>query len=194
MQRVRTIHTVRTALVAGTVALGLVSAACGGSGAAPPPGGQSATAARAHGAADVTFAQHMIPQHRQALELAALARTRAARPEVAVLATEIAGAQQPEIDRMTAWLAAWGAPVPAGHVVLPGMVTDADLAALRAATGAAFDRRFLTLMIAHHEGAVRLARTEVAEGRDPAATALAEEIVATQGAEIAVMRGLLGPP
>jgi uncharacterized protein (DUF305 family) len=143
----------------------------------------------------------MIPHHRQALEMAKLATTRAADPKVEELAAKIGTEQEPEIRTMTAWLTAWGAPAPTmsggmshgtmGHSAMPGMMSDADLAKLRAATGTAFDRMFLDLMIAHHTGAVQMAKTELDRGKNPAAKALAESIVATQTAEIAEMHHLL---
>ena len=58
-------------------------------------------------------------------------------------------------------------------------------------SGAEFDREFLTLMVAHHEGAIEMAGTEQAEGSDPDALALAEQVVTDQTAEIAEMQELL---
>ena len=78
-----------------------------------------------------------------------------------------------------------------GHGAMPGMVGDAAMAELRAATGTTFDRMFLAMMIDHHTGAVQMARTEVAQGRNPGAKTLAKAIVATQTAEIAEMHHLL---
>jgi uncharacterized protein (DUF305 family) len=97
---------------------------------------------------------------------------------------------------MTAWLQAWGAPIPdmSGGMVhgsMPGMMTDADMGKMKTASGAAFDRMFLTMMIAHHEGAVQMAETENAQGRNPGAKALAKRVETTQRAEIAEMRALL---
>ncbi|WP_433393951.1 DUF305 domain-containing protein [Micromonospora sp. KLBMP9576] len=168
---------------------------------APGTGGPAATAtgAAAFGDADAMFAQMMIPHHRQAVEMADLAATRAADPEVKRLATEIKAAQAPEIATMSGWLAAWGRPVPSPGAGMPhmdhdmpGMMSDADMKKLAAASGREFDRQFLTMMIAHHEGAVTMARDEQARGVNGEAKALAGQIVSSQQVEIDQMREVLG--
>ncbi|WP_280486475.1 DUF305 domain-containing protein [Nocardia farcinica] len=158
-----------------------------------------ATGAAAHNDADVAFAQEMIPHHRQAVEMAALVPERSTDPRVRDLAARIQQAQDPEIATMTGWLQSWGAPVDSGghagmghgDMSMPGMMTDEQMAQLQAARGAEFDRMWLTMMIAHHEGAVQMSRTELAQGADPAAKALAQQIIDGQQAEIDQMRGLL---
>ncbi|GAA1380084.1 DUF305 domain-containing protein [Catellatospora chokoriensis] len=165
-----------------------------GSGAAP-----TATASSAIGAfndADVAFAQGMIPHHQQAVRMAQLAATRAADPEVKALAEQIRAAQDPEIATMTGWLRTWQRPTAmpgheTGHQGMPGMMSDAQLATLEAASGRDFDRMFSELMIAHHEGAVTMAQQELANGANPAAKELAQRIVTAQQAEIATMKALL---
>ena len=147
--------------------------------------------------ADVEFATGMIPHHEQAVEMAQLTDARAQNPEVVELAAQIEGAQAPEIETMTGWLEAWGEPVPddmAGHDMggsMPGMASEDELAELEGASGAEFDEMFLTLMIAHHEGAIEMAQTEQAEGANPDAIALAEDIETAQSDEIATMQNLL---
>jgi uncharacterized protein (DUF305 family) len=79
-----------------------------------------------------------------------------------------------------------------GHGAMAGMMTDADMAKLMDAKGKDFDKQFLTMMIAHHEGAVTMAKEEIAKGSNPDATALAGKIIAAQQAEITTMHGLLG--
>ncbi|MEV4772677.1 DUF305 domain-containing protein [Micromonospora humida] len=165
-------------------------------GAAP-----AASASAGVAPADVMFAQMMIPHHRQAVRMSELAGSRAADPEVTRLAERIRAAQAPEIATLTGWLTAWGRPVPSdspagGHLPgmdhgMPGMMSDADLARLEGATGRDFDRLFLSLMIAHHEGAITMARQEVADGRHAGARAMAQQIVATQQGEIDTMRKIL---
>jgi len=54
-----------------------------------------------------------------------------------------------------------------------------------------FDRMWLTMMIVHHEGAIEMSQTELAEGVNPEARQLAESIIATQQAEIDEMRAML---
>lgn len=204
---------VRRALLAGaltaTVAL---LAACGSDGghggmSSNPSGTAAATGSTAHNTADVMFAQMMIPHHQQAVEMSTLAATRANDSEVKTLAAQILAAQQPEIETMTAWLSAWGSSMPAmtggmdmggmGHGatmsagMMAGMASDADMAALTAATGTDFDKRFCRLMIAHHEGAIAMAKTEVAQGTNSAAKTMAQQIITSQQAEIDEMNAIL---
>ncbi|NUW43601.1 DUF305 domain-containing protein [Nonomuraea rhodomycinica] len=145
--------------------------------------------------ADVMFAQMMIPHHRQAVEMAGLAATRAGDPEVKKLAAKIKAAQDPEIATMTGWLQGWGKPEPTGmgHMDhgMPGMMSAEDMDQLKDAKGAAFDKQFVRMMIAHHEGAIQMARTELAQGRDDAAKKLAQSIQSSQQAEIDQMKQIL---
>lgn len=135
-------------------------------------------------AADVRFAEAMIPHHRQALDMAALAPARTTSQPVLAAAARIELSQQPEISWLSTWLMALGRTPPHGH--------GHDLTALRAARGTAFDRLFLRDMITHHEGALEMAATVLREGADPAIRRLAADIDQSQSAEIARMRSLLG--
>jgi len=76
-------------------------------------------------------------------------------------------------------------------MAMPGMMSDAQMQELTNATGAEFDRLFLQLMIVHHQGAIAMADTEIAQGSNPAAMALAESIKTSQTAEITQMQQLL---
>jgi uncharacterized protein (DUF305 family) len=201
----------RAALTGATLLAGVVLSACGsddsGSHNGPMPGMGNATnapassAAAAFGDADVTFAQHMIPHHQQALAMAALADTRAADPEVKKLAGQIKAAQDPEIATMTGWLTAWNKPLPmastdhgmdmGGGTAMPGMMSGADMTKLAAATGKSLDKQFLTMMIAHHEGAITMAKDEISTGKNADAIALAKQIITAQEAEIATMKTIL---
>ena len=154
--------------------------------------------------ADVTFVQEMIPHHRGALAMAQLADGRAEDERVLALAGRIEAAQEPEIEMMTGWLEEWGEPVPDesdmgmggmegmedGGMEMGGM-SEEDMSALEAASGAEFDRMFLETMIEHHSSAVEMAETQIAEGSNPDAVALAEDIAESQTAEIEEMRALL---
>lgn len=149
--------------------------------------------------ADVTFAQQMIPHHEQATEMAGLAEGRTQNPDVLALAEQIAAAQGPEIETMQGWLEDWGAEGVdhtamdhgGGMGGMDGMMSEEDMAALEAASGAEFDEAFLTMMIEHHQGAVEMARAEEQDGQNPDAVALASQIVADQTAEISTMQELL---
>ncbi|MFI0233250.1 DUF305 domain-containing protein [Streptomyces sp. NPDC017086] len=199
----------RAALAALAVTGALVLTACGGTGDDRGTGsghaahGASATPgapAGVHNAQDVVFAQGMIPHHRQALEMARLADGRASSARVKDLAARIEKAQDPEIRTMTGWLRSWGEEAPmagmdhsghSGMPGMPGMMSDADLTALKKTTGHDFDTRFLSLMVEHHRGAVKMAATEKEKGRYGAARTMADAIVTAQNAEIKEMRQLL---
>ena len=185
-----------------TVALvgALVMSACGN--ATDNAGGTSSSSSKADfNDADITFAQSMIPHHTQAVVMAKMAASHAESPAVTDLATKIEAAQGPEIDTMTGWLKAWGQEAAAGsggmdgmdhgYGEMPGMMGDDDMKSLDSANGAAFDRMFLTMMIRHHEGAIEMAKTEQADGKNADAVALAKQIQADQEAEIAQMKDLL---
>ncbi|QYC43145.1 hypothetical protein Nocox_27750 [Nonomuraea coxensis DSM 45129] len=149
-------------------------------------------------AADVRFAEAMIPHHRQALEMTSLVEERTTTDVVRRVARAITAAQTPEIRAMTSWLAGLGRPAPAGHDHTAagtgsgyGMATEEELNALRAARGDAFDRLFLRLMTRHHEGAVTMAEEELAGGRDHRMRLLAKDVYAGQSIEIARMRAAM---
>jgi uncharacterized protein (DUF305 family) len=191
--------------VVGTAAL--VLAACGGSGdSAAGHNGHTATSASAsasasqgqHNAADTAFAQGMIPHHRQAVEMADLAPSRAESAEVKKLAEQIKMAQDPEIKTLSGWLTSWGEEVPAEGAMdhsahgAGGMMTAEEMGQLAKASGTVFDTAFMEMMIKHHEGAVAMAKTEKTEGAFPGAKKMADAIITSQTAEITQMYDLLG--
>ncbi|MFH8841766.1 DUF305 domain-containing protein [Streptomyces sp. NPDC017868] len=172
---------------------GGMSASSSATASAPAATGAGAGSGSASGAfndADVMFAQMMIPHHQQALEMAKLADGRAEDPEVKKLVAAIEQAQDPEIRKMKAWLKGWGKPESAGHS-MGGMMSDQDMKDLAAAKGKAFDRKFAELMIAHHDGAVAMAKDEQKSGGDATAKKLADDVVRTQSAEIARLKKIL---
>jgi uncharacterized protein (DUF305 family) len=180
----------RTRLITsiGAIAAAALLAACGG---------DAATSAEDHNAADVTFATEMIPHHRQAVGMAEMAVTRAESPEVLRLAEEIAGAQEPEIETMSGWLEEWGEPLPdemGGMDMggMPGMMSEEQMQGLEEAEGRSFDEMFLEMMIEHHTGAIQMAQTEQSEGLYPEAIELAEQIESAQRDEIETMQELTG--
>ncbi|MCM1966055.1 MULTISPECIES: DUF305 domain-containing protein [unclassified Streptomyces] len=196
----------RAALAATAAAAGLALAACGSSDSTNTAGTTAATTtapasteADRHNQADVTFAQGMIPHHRQAIVMSDMVESHGASNEVKELAEKIEKAQKPEIDTMTGWLKAWGEKVPTGFDMghgddnsgMPGMMGDQDINRLGKAKGNAFDTMFLTMMIEHHEGAIDMAETEKEQGAYGPAKALADSIITSQTAEIAQMRTML---
>lgn len=183
--------------VAVTAAALLTLAACSNTDSSGAAGG-------GHNAADVSFATQMIPHHAQAVEMADLALKQARSQDVRDLAQQIQGAQQPEIDTMTGWLSDWDEPVPDvgsgamdgmdgmdGSGEMPGMMSATEMRDLSQASGAAFERLWLSMMVQHHRGAIEMARTELSDGESPDVKALARGIISGQEKEIATMTQLL---
>jgi uncharacterized protein (DUF305 family) len=158
------------------------------------------TAPIPHTDADVRFLRDMILHHEQALEMTGLVPDRAARDDVRRLALRIEMSQNDEIAMMRRWLERRGESAADPHAHhrahdgMPGMLTAAQMASLRAARGAEFDRLFLELMILHHEGALLMVEQLLAsEGaaQDPEIFQMASHIDADQRAEMERMRRLL---
>ena len=154
-----------------------------------------------HTPADVAFMQGMIGHHAQALEMTALRPSRSTSDDLRLLALRIELSQADEIKAMEGWLKARGAALPDPHahhlpgaVLMPGMLTAEDMRRLSEATGPAFDRLFLELMIKHHEGALlmveRLFATPGA-GQESEMFAFASDVVDDQRAEMDRMSALL---
>ena len=197
----------RTAAVAGSAAAALVLAACGGNGdssaghdghSQKSPSASAPATQGQQNSADVAFAKGMIPHHRQAVEMADLAPSRAGSAEVKNLAEQIKKAQDPEIKTLSGWLTSWGEEVPAEGAMdhsehgMSGMMTAEEMDKLKNSSGKAFDTAFLEMMIKHHEGAVSMAETEKTDGSYKPAQKMADAIITSQTAEITQMNKLLG--
>ncbi|WP_342775859.1 DUF305 domain-containing protein [Micromonospora pisi] len=187
----------------------ILAAGCGDDGGMPtmdhgaskaPTTAASSSATSDFNDSDVMFAQMMIPHHQQAVEMADQATTRAKDPELKSLAAQIKTAQAPEISTMTGWLTAWGRPTAApgasgGHDAhgsgMPGMMSEQDITMLTSATGTDFDRKFAEMMIAHHNGAITMAKTEQASGASPQAKEMAGQIEKSQAVEVKQLQGIL---
>jgi uncharacterized protein (DUF305 family) len=164
-----------------------------------PTTAASSSAASEFNDSDIVFAQMMIPHHQQAVQMADLAATRAKDPELKSLAAQIKAAQAPEISTMTGWLTAWGRPTapPAasgGHDhggSMPGMMSAQDMDALTSAADTEFDRKFAQMMIAHHNGALEMAKTEQASGANLQAKELAAQIEKSQAAEVKQLQSIV---
>ncbi|MET7773363.1 DUF305 domain-containing protein [Nocardia sp. NPDC005366] len=171
-----------------------------------------AAVAGEHNDADVRFAQDMIGHHNQAVQMAALAPGRSTDQAVLELAVRIQQAQGPEVTTMTGWLQTWGSatatvtatatsmpgmghgatPMPSmGHSAMPGMMSLEQMSRLAGVGGTDFDRMWLTMMIEHHQGAIEMARTELAQGANPDAKKLAQKIIDDQQTEITQMQAML---
>lgn len=160
-------------------------------------------------AADVTFMQEMIGHHAQAVEMTALIRTRTRRRDLLTLGERITVSQRDEIAMMRQWLQTRGAPapaaaahdmsghtMPAGHTMpmMPGMLTPEQMAALRRARGATFDRLFLEGMIQHHGGALTMVEQLLAvpgAAQESEINRFVTDVDTDQRAEITRMRRML---
>jgi len=204
----------RTLALMAATALGITAlAACSSStDSAPSPGQSVSTAPMTQGSpTDIAFAQSMIPHHQQAIEMADLALDpqAGASPQVQQLARQIKAAQDPEIEQMTQWLQAWGAPAAmpgvsdasavagmdhSGHdmggMTMSGMMTAEQMQELEQARGTDFDQMWLTMMIAHHEGAISMAQQAQASNSSQVTT-LTDAIITGQQQEITTMQQLL---
>ncbi|MGY5884221.1 DUF305 domain-containing protein [Modestobacter lacusdianchii] len=188
-----------TRLTGGLIAGVIVLAGCSnGSDDNSAASSSSASVSAEFNEADVEFVQGMIPHHEGALEMAQLADGRAQDPRVLQLASRIEAAQDPEIQTMTGWLEDWGQSesddmdgMDHGSGDMGGMDMNMDMSGLETASGADFDRMFLEMMTEHHQGAVDMAKTEMVDGQNIDAIALAQEIASSQAAEIEEMQALL---
>lgn len=185
--------------------------------AAPSAPSQTQTTASAqaaaHNMADMMFAHMMIPHHQQAIEMSDMVLSKQGMdPRVVELATQIKDAQGPEIAQMQGWLDEWnmdmgdmpghggmdgsGSMMPdmpgmGGMGMMDGMLSPAEMQALKDAQGVEADKLFLTGMIKHHEGAITMAQNEIKNGEFPEAIELSKAIVESQQKEIDTMNEIL---
>jgi uncharacterized protein (DUF305 family) len=157
--------------------------------------------------ADVAFMQGMIMHHTQAVEMTALMAARTANKELRSLGARISSSQSDEIKFMQRWLAARGEPISMAMpgmpemdrsgkpmALMPGMLTPEQMAALRRAEGAEFDRLFLSGMIQHHNGALIMIKDlfdTAGAGQDADLFDFATDADNTQRAEIKIMQSML---
>jgi uncharacterized protein (DUF305 family) len=165
-------------------------------------------AQHAYTGADIQFMNGMISHHAQALLMAGWASSHGASPSVLTLTSRITNAQQDEIAGMQKWLRDRHQPVPEANphgmvmkmdgmehtMLMPGMLTEAQLKQLDDARGKDFDRLFLTFMIQHHQGAVTMV-TDLFDtygaAQDISVFKLASDISADQTTEIERMQKML---
>jgi uncharacterized protein (DUF305 family) len=174
---------------------------------------QADSARYAYTEADIRFMSGMISHHAQAILVAGWVESHGASASVQRLAARIINAQQDEIVLMQQWLRDRRQPVPepnpAGRtmvrngtehlMLMPGMLTQAQMAELDRARGEAFDRLFLTYMIQHHRGAVTMVQTLIdspGAAHDETVFKFAADVNVDQSTEIARMERMLAalPP
>lgn len=181
---------------------GLLGAACGGTDASDEgaDGVGATTATEASGSSgmpgmaademaedvpfDLAFIDSMIEHHRGAIDMAERAQVEAEQPELRAMARAVIDAQVGEIAQMEAWRVEWYP----GETVTAGMDMPMGDMELSDDDSIPFDQRFITAMIAHHEGAVGMAEAALTEAEHEEIRALAQEIIEAQQAEIEQMR------
>jgi uncharacterized protein (DUF305 family) len=158
--------------------------------------------------ADVDFMSGMIPHHAQAVIMAGWAPSHGARQDVAILCERIVVAQRDEIATMQSWLRDRGQAVPDAtstrhkmkmngmehDMLMPGMMTDDEMAALDRARGPEFDRLFLLGMIKHHQGAIDMVDVlfkAYGAAQDETVFKFASDVYADQSIEIDKMNQML---
>jgi uncharacterized protein (DUF305 family) len=158
--------------------------------------------------ADVDFMSGMIPHHAQAVIMAGWAPSHGARKDVAILCERIVVGQRDEIATMQTWLRDRSLPVPDAtstrmkmkmngvehDMLMPGMLTDEEMAALDRARGPEFDRLFLEGMIKHHQGAIDMVDVlfkAYGAAQDEVVFKFASDVYADQSIEIDRMNKML---
>ena len=159
--------------------------------------------------ADVQFMQGMIMHHAQAVEMTALIASHTENKDLRSLGARISHSQSDEIEFMKRWLAARGEQVsqamPEMHgmdmsthsmvMLMPGMLTEKQMEALKRAKGAKFDQLFLTGMVQHHNGALIMVKElfdTAGAGQDAELFNFATDVDSGQRAEIRIMQRMLG--
>ena len=159
-------------------------------------------------AADAHFMSSMIGHHAQAIVMSRWAPTHGASASVQTLAERIINSQRDEIATMQQWLRDRLRPVPEARatgmkmmmdgveheMLMPGMLTEAQMTQLDQARGPEFDRLFLTFMIQHHGGAVSMVKDlfeSYGSGQDEIVFKFASDVNVDQSTEIARMQKML---
>ncbi|MER7553923.1 MULTISPECIES: DUF305 domain-containing protein [Streptomyces] len=189
------------------LALGLVALMVVRPSAASPSGASSARSAPAEDSVDAGFARDMSIHHQQAVEMSFIVRDRTDDEDVRRLAYDIINTQANQRGMMLGWLELWGLPKSAagppmewmGHTLtptddgslMPGMATDAELAALTAAKGEKAEVLFLRLMTVHHRAGADMAQAAAGAAKTDAIRDLAAGMVLGQQSEMGLMADML---
>jgi uncharacterized protein (DUF305 family) len=187
-------------LSAAAVMAAVTLSACSSSGNQATTGSPSASAAQVHNSTDITFAQNMLPCHKQAIQMSEIILTKQGLDSrVVQVANQIKAAEGPDVQAMQSWLSQWQQPTtPSSAAGMPamqgmtGMASPEQMTALQNAQGADASKQFLTLMIQNHQHAVMLAQSEIDSGQYPSAVAMAHSIATNEQQEVKTMQGILG--
>ncbi|MFG2041095.1 DUF305 domain-containing protein [Dactylosporangium sp. NPDC048998] len=149
----------------------------------PAPPASVAAAAGDFGGTDLAWVELMIPMDEQLLPVLDLLRQRASDPALVALAGELRGVYDGELPRLRALSDQAGLPKDNPHKghKMPGLVDADRLAALRAGSGAEFERQAVDCLREHLDQLARLAASEIANGTSPAVKALAQQVAETRG-------------
>jgi uncharacterized protein (DUF305 family) len=183
-------------VIAGLVALIMVMALAGCSKDASKGmdhEGHSSMASGELSSDDIMFLQMMIPHHQQAIDMSDLALTKSADSELLALAKDIRDEQAAEIVKMKAWLDGAKAGMDPGHSMghdMGGMLSDSELAALKAATGKSFDLLWLKGMTGHHDGAIDMAAM-IEDADNDEIKSFGQAIVTSQSAQNKQMAAMI---
>lgn len=196
------IHLNRTAVLAAAILAVVVLAGCGGSTSSTQSASKTGQQSTGANAVDRAFVQQMIPHHKMAVQMAQMAKSQAQHPAVKTLAASIITSQDHEITEMTAIARKLGVmpdQMPVNGSMSAHMAGDDQTLGLSMQqTGMSmnmstlngakpFDRMFIDMMIPHHQGAIRMARIELAKGSDQRLRSIAHGIIAAQASEIGRM-------
>lgn len=140
---------------------------------------------------EIMFAQAMIPHHDQALTMSEIALKKSKNKGILKLSNQIKTMQRAEINQLTYWLTATNSSLTMDHEMhMAGMLTEKELVRLNQLSGSAFDRKFLDLMIKHHQGAIEMLAL-LKGSKNSEAKSLAKNIRTAQSEEIRTMKQLL---
>lgn len=161
---------------------------------------------------DVEFMQGMIMHHGQAVEMTALIESRTQNKTLRLLGARISQSQSDEMNFMKRWLESRKQPISMPmkgmedmdmsdmdmsshhHMLMPGMLSKKQMNALKKASGAEFDRLFLSGMIQHHNGALTMVKDlfeTTGAGQDAELFNFATDVDSGQRAEINIMQTML---
>ncbi|MER7006791.1 DUF305 domain-containing protein [Dactylosporangium sp. NPDC000555] len=149
---------------------------------APASSVSAAAAAGDFGGTDLAWVELMIPMDEQLLPVLDLLWQRASDPGLVALAKELRGVYEGELPRLRALSDQAGLPKDNPHKGhrMPGLVDADRLAALRAGSGADFERQAVDCLREHLDQLGRLAAAEIANGTSPAVKALARQVAETR--------------
>jgi uncharacterized protein (DUF305 family) len=179
----------RALLVSAMLALGVLLAGVALTACGSDNNNDSAAASAAGNGTDRAFVADMIPHHKSAVEMASIAKTRGQSTFVKNLASDIIRTQNAEITTMRREDAALAkAGVKTGSLGIDNHMMGMDMDPSKLTGADPFDKTFLNMMIPHHQGAITMAKVELANGSDPQLKQLAQNIITAQQREIREMR------